>query len=343
MNRALQPGPTGSGMNELLFGVFLNPSRDRLASMLSNSRAAEQAGFDYVSVQDHPYVGEFLDPLVLIGALIGQTDRIRFMTNVSNLPLRPPALLAKAAASLDALSGGRFELGLGGGRAWDRIAALGGPTWTPPQVVQAVDEAITISRYLWYGEAEGVSDLKLFSLGAVTPGPAPAHRIGIWLGASGPRMLNLLGRRADGWIAPLATGFDTKPAAQERIDRAAIGAGREPGDIRRVIQLVGAVTDRPETQQRPLRGPGNQPLRTTPEIWAKIIAEFVADSRFDTVNFIPQHEAPEQIAAFGEHVIPLARAAIQRQGAPTDEQLARPAQRARRRQEATRADITRPG
>jgi alkanesulfonate monooxygenase SsuD/methylene tetrahydromethanopterin reductase-like flavin-dependent oxidoreductase (luciferase family) len=167
----------------------------------------------------------------------------------------------------------------------------------------------------WYGEAEGVTNLELFSLGAVAPGSAPAHRIGIWLGASGPRMLNLLGRRADGWIAPLATGFETKPAAQERIDRAAIGAGREPSDVRRVIQLVGAVTDRPETQQRPVRGPGNQPLRTTAEIWAEIIAEFVVDERFDTVNLIPQHETSEQIAMFGQHVIPLARDAANARGA----------------------------
>ena len=305
-----RPHEYGSEMNDLLFGLFRNPSHARVASMVANSRAAEQAGFDYISVQDHPYVSELLDPLVLIGALIGHTERIRFMTNVSNLPLRPPAMLAKAAASLDLLSGGRFELGLGGGRAWDAISALGGPTWTPRQIVQAVAEAITISHFLWYGEAEGITDLELFSLGAPAPGPAPAHRIGIWLGASGPRMLNLLGRRADGWIAPLSTGFETKPAAQDRIDRAAIAAGREPSDIRRVIQLVGAVTDRPHRRQRPVRGPGNQPLRNSAEVWAEIIAEFVVVERFDTINVIPQHETPELIAAFGEQVIPLARDAV---------------------------------
>ena len=292
-------------MNDLQFGVFLNPGRDRTASIVANTRAAEAAGFDYVSIQDHPYAGEFLDPLALIGVLMGATERIRFMTNVVNLLLRPPATLAKSAASLDVLSGGRFELGLGGGRAWEAIAAMGGPMWTPPQVVRAVDEAITIAHYFWSGEPDHIGELEVFSLGAVAPGPAPAHTIGIWLGAAGPRMLNLLGRRADGWIAPLSTGFETKAEAQNRIDRGAREAGRHPTDVRRVIQLVGAVTDRAETLKRPLQGPGNQPIRTTPEIWATIIAELVAQERFDTVNFVPQIETAEQIAAFGDSIIPL--------------------------------------
>jgi alkanesulfonate monooxygenase SsuD/methylene tetrahydromethanopterin reductase-like flavin-dependent oxidoreductase (luciferase family) len=247
---------------------------------------------------------------------LGATERIRFMTNVVNLPLRPPATLAKSAASLDVLSGGRFELGLGGGRAWDAIAAMGGPVWTPPQVVRAVDEAITIAHYFWSGEPDHTGELEVFSLGAVAPGPAPAHTIGIWIGAAGPRMLNLLGRRADGWIAPLSTGFETKAEAQNRIDRGAREAGRHPSDVRRVIQLVGAVTDRAETLKRPLQGPGNQPIRTTPEIWATIIAELVAQERFDTVNFVPQIETAEQIAAFGDSIIPLAAQAAATAGSP---------------------------
>jgi alkanesulfonate monooxygenase SsuD/methylene tetrahydromethanopterin reductase-like flavin-dependent oxidoreductase (luciferase family) len=73
---------------------------------------------------DHPYVPGFLDTFALIGALIGETSRIGFMPNVANLPLRPPQTLAKTAASLDLISGGRFELGLGAGRAWPRIRTI---------------------------------------------------------------------------------------------------------------------------------------------------------------------------------------------------------------------------
>ena len=120
--RKRRPHGYGSEMNDLLFGLFLNPSRARSTSILANGRVAEQAGFDYTSVQDHPYVSEFLDPLVLIGALTAQTERIRFMTNVSNLPLRPPAMPAKAAASLDVLSGVRFRTGRGAGTSRSRVA-----------------------------------------------------------------------------------------------------------------------------------------------------------------------------------------------------------------------------
>ena len=294
-------------MATLQFGVFLAPRAADPGRLRDNAQAAEAAGFDFISVQDHPYVPDFLDAFALIGTLIGQTDRIRFMTDVANLPLRPPQMLAKTAASLDLLSGGRFELGLGAGRAWPQIAGLGGPTRTPAQTLNATEEAIDVLRALW--RPAGLAELP----GPYYPvtaqaGPAPAHRIGIWLGASGPKMLDLLGRKADGWIAPLATGYETKPAAQDRIDAAARDAGRDPAGIRRAIQLVGTVTDVPYTTSRPRSGPGGQPIRTTPDIWAEIITELAAGQRFDTINLIPEQDTAEQLRLFGTEVIPLARA-----------------------------------
>ena len=108
----------------------------------------------------------------------------------------------------------------------------------------------------------------------------------------------------------MATGFETKAQAQDRIDGGAGEAGRDPAEVRRVIQLVGSVTDRAQTLKRPLQGPGSQPIRTTPEMWATIIAEFAAQERFDTVNFVPQMETAEQIAAFGDSVIPVAKQTV---------------------------------
>ena len=136
-------------MNTLQFAVFLTPRAADIGQLRKNAQAAEAAGFDYISVQDHPYVPDFLDTFGLIGALIGQTSRIRFMPNVANLPLRPPQMPAKASASLDLLSGGRFELGPGAGRAWPQIAGLGGPVRTPGEAVSATAEAIDVLRALW--------------------------------------------------------------------------------------------------------------------------------------------------------------------------------------------------
>src|ERR1700733_4758766 len=121
-------------MDALQFGVFLSPRADDIGRLREHVQVAEAAGFDYVSIQDHPYVPDFLDTFALIGTLIGQTSRLRFMTNVANLPLRPAQMLAKTSASLDVLSGGRFELGIGAGRAWDQIAGLGGPCVTPARL-----------------------------------------------------------------------------------------------------------------------------------------------------------------------------------------------------------------
>ena len=81
--------------------------------------------------------------------MAARTGRFRLSGNVINLPLRPPAVLARAAASLDRLSGGHFELGLGAGAFWDAIEAMGGRPLTPGQAVEALGEAIDIIRAVW--------------------------------------------------------------------------------------------------------------------------------------------------------------------------------------------------
>jgi alkanesulfonate monooxygenase SsuD/methylene tetrahydromethanopterin reductase-like flavin-dependent oxidoreductase (luciferase family) len=276
------------------FGAFIASRADDIAGVRERVRAAEEAGFDFVSIQDHPYVPAHLDTFSLIANLVAATSRLRFITNVANLPLRPAPMLAKAAASIDRLSDGRFDLGLGAGRVWAEIERMGGPTWTPGQAVGAVSEAVDSLRMAWGFEGDA-------------PGLAPAHRIGIWVGGAGPKMLNLIGRKADGWIAPMATGYETKGAAQDRIDASAITAGRDPREIGRMIQMVGRVTDTAFTIKRPRSGPGNQSIHTTPEHWARFVAEFAAEERFDAVNFVLEDESTDQIIRFGTEVISAAR------------------------------------
>ncbi|HYL07788.1 MAG TPA: LLM class flavin-dependent oxidoreductase [Candidatus Udaeobacter sp.] len=216
------------------FGVFVTPVATPQA--LESAVLADQLGFDIVGVQDHPYQRRFFDTWTLLVAIAMRTERITVFPDVANLPLRPPAMLAKAAASLDVLSGGRLELGMGAGGFWDGIKAYGGPVRTPGESVSALEEAIQVIRLLW-GGGHGVRfDGKFYRLEGASSGPLPAHQIGIWLGAYRPRMLSLIGRHADGWVPSL--GYVKPPELIEgnkRIDDAAAKAGRDPSAIRRVL------------------------------------------------------------------------------------------------------------
>src|SRR3954452_15894611 len=129
-------------------GVFVIPSAGAPERTVEQVVAAEEAGLDLVGIQDHPYQRRFLDTFSLLAFLAARTTRIRLAPDVANLPLRPPAMIAKAASSIDALSGGRFELGLGAGAFWENIVAMGGPAREPGQAVDALEEAIELLR-LW--------------------------------------------------------------------------------------------------------------------------------------------------------------------------------------------------
>src|SRR2546430_1939392 len=184
--------------NPLRLGVFVIPDATEPLRALDNAVHAEEVGFDLVGIQDHPYQRRFHDTWILLAAIAARTTRIVLFPDVANLPLRPPAVMAKAAVSLDLLSGGRFELGLGAGGFWDAIKAMGGPVRTPAESVSALEEAIQVIRLMWSGGRGLRFDGSFYSLSGVNAGPEPAHPIGIWLGAYRPRMLALIGRLADG-------------------------------------------------------------------------------------------------------------------------------------------------
>jgi alkanesulfonate monooxygenase SsuD/methylene tetrahydromethanopterin reductase-like flavin-dependent oxidoreductase (luciferase family) len=297
-------------MNTLEFGVFITPRSTALDVLREEVHAAEDGGLDFVTIQDHPYVADFLDTVSLIGVLLGEVKKMRFITDVANLPLRPPAMLAKAAATLSLLSGGRFDLGLGGGRNWEGIAALGGRTLTPGETVDAFAEAVMIIRGMWRDGQILRFEGQHYQLTNAASGPAVKKQPAIWFGTLGPRMLRLTGRLGDGWIAPLATPYEAKLPSQQIIDEGARAARRDPSSLRRMMQLVGSVTDVALTTQRPRRGPGVQPIRTTPQVWAKIITELMREERFDTFNFVLEQESPEQVRRFATEVVPAVRELI---------------------------------
>ncbi len=296
----------GGAETALQFGISLVPATERLDRIRELVRVADEAALDLVGIQDHPYQHHFLDTWSLIPTLLAETDRISFFTDVANLPLRPPAVMAKAAASLDVLSAGRFELGLGAGGFPDIIAGYGGPRRTPGESVEALDEAIDVIRLLWSEERSVSFDGKHYRLDDARPGPRPAHAIGIWVGAFKPRMIRLVGRKADGWLPSLGVlTRDELRAGNEQIDAAAEKAGRDPRAIRRIINVQGVIGNKPAPPRSslPVGYLAGEPLAGPPDWWVDTLAGFVADG-FDTLVFWPVHTEAEQVEILARDVVP---------------------------------------
>lgn len=226
----------------LKFGTFITPSNKAPDRVVALAKLSESLGFDLVTFQDHPYQPAFLDTWTLMSFVAAQTERIHLAGNVLNLPLRPPAVLARSAASLDLLSGGRLELALGAGAFWDGIKSMGVDPLTPGDAVAALDEGIDIIRGIW-DTSSGTKftfEGEHYQIDHMDRGPLPAHDIPIWVGAIKPRMLRLIGRKADGWMPSLGYVKPADfPASNKTIDDAAREAGRDPREIRRIVNIGG--------------------------------------------------------------------------------------------------------
>ena len=281
---------------DLTFGYFLIPNA--ADPLLDTAREIEARGLDWIGIQDHPYQRRFVDTWVLLGAVAAATTRVGFFPDVANLPLRPPAVMGKAAASLDVLSGGRFEMALGAGGFWDAIEAYGGPRRTPRDALAALEEAIHILRLMWSGERNLRFDGAHYRVAGAHSGPVPVHPIGIWLGVYGPRALRLAGRLADGWVPSLQRDVARLAEGSARLDDAAAAAGREPSEIRRVINLNGQITD--GARFGLLRGPVDQ--------WVDELTDLAVGYGFDT--FLFWGEGDDQLPRFAEEVAPAVRAQV---------------------------------
>jgi alkanesulfonate monooxygenase SsuD/methylene tetrahydromethanopterin reductase-like flavin-dependent oxidoreductase (luciferase family) len=286
---------------EVKFGFFLIPNA--ADPLLSTAQQVERLGLDYIGVQDHPYQRRFVDAWTLLAMIAATTSRVGVFPDVANLPLRPPAVLAKAAASLDVLSGGRVELGLGAGGFPDATAAYGGPRRGPAEAYAALAEAIEVIRRVWSGERNLRFDGEHYRLAGAHSGPVPAHRIGIWLGVNGPRALRLAGRMADGWVPSFRGELQPLREMAGRLDAGAAEAGRDPGAIRRVLNVGGVITG--GASEGMLRGPVAQ--------WTEELTTLVVDEGFDT--FVLWADGPGQLERFAEEVVPAVRQQVARERA----------------------------
>ena len=289
--------------HDLSFGIFVTPQADAGPHVIELARRADAAGLDWVSVQDHPYQPAFLDAWTLLTAIATSTEHIGVFPNVANLPLRPPAMLARAAASLDILSGGRVELGLGTGAFWDAIAAMGGPRRTAGESVDALREAIAVIRALWTPGRGARLHGKHYDLNGAKPGPFPVHQVGIWVGAYKERMLRLTGELADGWLPSSPYAPPEQLAAMNAvIDAAAIDGGRPPAAVRRIYNIAGS-----------FGGSGTGFLAGPPKVWAEQLAGLALDEGMS--GFVLMADDTLTVERFAAEVAPSVRDLVARERA----------------------------
>ncbi|MCS5733003.1 LLM class flavin-dependent oxidoreductase [Herbiconiux daphne] len=289
--------------HRLQFGTFITPANNPPAAAVTRAQLSEQLGYDLVTFQDHPYQPGFHDTWTLMTWVAAQTERIHIAPNVLNVPLRPPAVTARASVSLDLLSGGRFDLALGAGGFWDAIAAMGGTRLTPGQAVDALSEAIDVIRGIW--NVGDRSPLRVpgdvHHVDGAKRGPAAAHEIPIWIGALKPRMLRLTGRKGDGWLPSLAY---LQPGdlrrGQATIDEAATDAGRDPREIRRLLNIGGRFSP---VSGGMLDGPAAQ--------WVEQLLPLVLEEGIGT--FILASDDAAVMQQFALEVAPALREAVERE------------------------------
>ncbi len=302
-----------------LFGISVDPGVGKEAAAFEHARLADRHGLDLVTLMDHPYNHTLHETWTLLTALATATERVHVGTNVLNTPLRSPAMLAKAAATLDVLSGGWLELGLGAGGFLGGIAAFGGGvpsgSGTPAERYTAFKESIEIIRGMWDNAGGSFSyDGAVHRLKGARPGPAPAHPIRIWTGALGPRMLRLTGQLADGLLVSSSyVPAEQLPEFNRLIDEGAAAAGRPTTAIRRGYNLMG-VLDLGGAEARPHAArPGT--IVGGPAAWVDAIERLAREGRQDTFIFWPAgDDRARQVEAFAREVAPAVR-----------ERLARPA------------------
>jgi alkanesulfonate monooxygenase SsuD/methylene tetrahydromethanopterin reductase-like flavin-dependent oxidoreductase (luciferase family) len=283
-------------------GISVTPTAAAYREIVAQVLAAERGGLDLIGIQDHPYQRRFLDTFALIGDLMARTSRLRFFPDVASLPMRSPSMLAKAAASLDVMGDGRFELGIGAGAFWDAVEGMGGPRRSGREAVDALEEAIRIIRAALDGERVVRGPGPHYPVPGYPSGPPPAHRVEIWVGAMAPRTLALIGRLADGWVP----GDGVRRIAEfsslgAHIDEAAVAAERDPSTIRRIVNVSVTLTDG-------ARGPG--PLDGPVDQWVEILTGWALEHRLDAFVMWPSDTGTDQVERLAAEVAPAVREAV---------------------------------
>lgn len=289
----------------VMFGLNVDPSTGNLEEAYRRARIADENDLELITIQDHAYNRSHLETWTLMTTLAAATQQVHVGGNVLTLPLRPPAMLAKQAATLDVISNGRLELGLGAGAFPQGIDAFGGPDLSPGEQVRAFEEGLAIIRGLWESGGRSFSyEGEFYQVQGAHFGPEPTRPIPIWVGAIGPQMQRLSGRLADGLlISNTYVPPRELPAANERLDEGAAEVGRSPDAVRRGYNLMGVLDlGRPDTK---LDDPEEGQIVGGVEEWIEEIVHLHEAYRQDTFIFWPiTGDELRQVEVFAKEVVP---------------------------------------
>jgi alkanesulfonate monooxygenase SsuD/methylene tetrahydromethanopterin reductase-like flavin-dependent oxidoreductase (luciferase family) len=273
--------------------------------LVAEALHAEQLGFDVVTIHRDALHGS--DPSFEIWTLLtwlaARTSSIRVAPVVLALPHRHPAVLAKMAETLDRLSDGRLVLVLGGGGPMNEPAygAFGLAQRSPREKVEALEEAIDILRGLWSTSGFSYAGQHFRTQGA-TIEPKPGHPIPLWLGVFGDQMIDLVGRKADGWF-PSYQLLEPEQAYRklEHIRKVAENAGRDPDDITYAYNVPVLVEEGTVTTKGQIAGSAAEVARQ--------LADLIRHG-FTLLNVWPGSQATEQRERLAREVLPIVRELI---------------------------------
>lgn len=230
------------------FGIIVMQDASA-AELVARFRLIEELGFDQLYVADHigdfrDESGPFLDGWSLLAAAAVRTSRVAIGPLVNNPILRAPAVVAKQAMTVDQLSGGRLELGMGAGVFEMDHQAVGIPSWPVRERVRRFEEYVTIVRGMLHAAGKPYSyQGDWYEVKDVPTAPGPAQRPPLVVGGQAPTMLRVAAEQADVWNtngqfgAPVADIVTRTREQNNRLDELCLAAGRDPATLRRQFLL----------------------------------------------------------------------------------------------------------
>lgn len=288
-------------MTYVQFGINIPTSSAAGSNPIGLARAAEAAGFDFVSANDHFHAtGPRHELWTLMAWIAASTSRIGVASRVLGLPFRNPAVVAKMAESFDRLSDGRLILGLGAGASDEEFRALGIAIRPLRQRLDGLEEAIRLTRGLWSEDSFSYAG-RIYRVEAAEIEPKPNRSIPIWLGTHGARGLAMTGRLADGWIASIEFAPPERAVAMiETIRTAAEDVGRDPDALRLVYNLPVSIGSSDSADPHRLTG-------STDAITQRLIE--LKGLGFNAFNLIAVSDSADEVTRLGGEVLPAVRAA----------------------------------